>query len=193
MFRTYSTSLSHGGQNAGWQYIAATAEVPKVSQISLDEKKPSESLNGAETSAQGAYGFIYHTGPQCLSVSVPGDVAPVRFGCHTVLSGIKHEDQSPEIVIDTPGFYEITYSLNLSASTAVHATFALQANGEHLPGSLISRIVSPEERIISASVMTALKQNTTLRLIMTSGSAFSAELSGSGVSASMMIKKLNNT
>lgn len=193
MFRTYITSRSQHEQNGRWQTMHAEADLPEVSQLPShsSEQTLSGDLKRTNTRLQGVFGYIYHTGPQSLSISVPGDVAPVKFASHTVLSGVRHEEQSPEIVIETAGIYEISYSMILSAATTAHTAFALQANGQKLTGSLINRILSPQDGMYSAAVLAELKENTVLRLIMTSGSTLSAELSGSGVSASMLIKKLN--
>lgn len=191
MFHTYIRSQHE--QSGRWQSMHAEADLPEVSQLlsQSSEQALSGGLKLTNTRSQGVFGFMYHTGPQSLTVSVPGDVAPVKFASHTVLSGVRHEEQSPEIVVEKAGIYEISYSVILSAATTAHAAFALQANGEKLTGSLINRILSPQEGMYSAAVLAELKDNTVLRLIMTSGSIFSAELSGSGVSASLLMKKLS--
>ncbi len=193
MFRTYITSRSHNGQSGHWQSMHAEADLPEVSQLPFhsNEQESSGSLKLTNTRAQDVFGFVYHTGPQSLAVSVPGDVAPVKFGCHTVLSGVSHDEQSSDVFIETAGVYEISYSIIISAATTAHAAFALQADGEKLPGSLISLLVRPEEGMYSAMALAELKENTSLRLIMTSGSTCSAELNNSGVSASLLVKKLN--
>ncbi len=196
MSRTYHTSRgmrSQSEQNQNWKYIPKADAVPEVSRLSVQtiENRTSGCLKPAYAGAQAVFGFMYHTGSQSLSVSDSGNVAPVKFGRHSVLSGIWHEEQSPNIFIETAGVYEISYSVIISASTAAKATFALQADGKNLPGSIIRHSVSHKERMYTAAVLAELKQSSALRLIMMSHSTVNAELPRKGVTASLLIKKLS--
>jgi hypothetical protein len=193
---TYNRNLElsrQGEQSTRWKYMPISDVINDISQLSprTSEKTGTDSMKLTNESEQGVFGFLYHTGPQSLSVSVPGDVVPIKFGSHTVLSGIKHEEQSADIVIGAKGVYEFSYTLVISAPTTVHAAFALQADGQNLPGSLFSRQISPEERVYGATVLAELNNNASVRLVMTSGTVLNAELTGSGVSASLIINKLN--
>ncbi len=181
-----------GKYNGSWRYISAHSALPEVSKrISYSiQKATSESPKSDNVCAQGVFGFVYHTGPQSLYITVPGDTVPVKFGKHTVLSGIKHEEESPEIVIESKGVYEISYALSLSSETAVYTSFALQADGESMPGGVITRMVNQEERTYIGTVLAEINDDTMIRLIATAGSAVKVDLSASGVSASLVIKKI---
>jgi hypothetical protein len=162
--------------------------MPPVEQLSQIEDTTGGNV---ETDKQSVFGYVFHTGLQSLAVTVPGDVIPVKFGSHTVLTGLRHDEQSPDIMIMESGIYEISYSVSMQAAYAVHAALSLQANGETIEGSLMAKLVNTYESVFSAAVLAELKANTEIRLVMTSGTAVSAELTGNGVSASLMIKKLN--
>ena len=145
----------------------------------------------ASPQKQGVYGYIFHSGPQRLSVSVPGDVVPVRLSSNTVLKGLRHDDNSPDIIVMESGVYEISYSVTMQAVNALYAALSLQADGQTVSGSVTARLIDTHEAIYGAAVLAELKAATVVRLVMTSGTAAAVQLTDSGVSASMMIKKLD--
>ncbi len=137
------------------------------------------------------FGYIFHSGPQALSVTVPGDAVPFRLGSHTVLSGLQHEENSPDVKIEEAGIYEIGYSVVMQAANAVHAALSVQADGQTVEGSVTARLIDTHEAVYSAVMLAELKAGTTLRLVITSGTAAGVQLSDSGVSVSLLIKKLD--
>ena len=140
---------------------------------------------------QKAIGCFYHTEPQALTVTVPGDVTPVRFASHTVLQGLSHDDDSPEFVAGQSGIYEISYTVSAHTINSAYAAFAVQIDGQTVDGSVSAKLVDTQGCMFGASVITELNQGAVIRLIMTSGTAISVETDSNGVSASMMIKKLD--
>ncbi len=145
----------------------------------------------ASPQKQGVYGYIFQSGPQILAVSVPGDVVPVRFSNHTVLKGLAHDDNSSDIIVMVSGVYEISYSVTMRAANALHLALSLQADGQTIDGSVMARLIDTREAVYGTAVLTELDAGATVRLIMTSGTVAAAQLSDSGVSASIMIKKLD--
>ncbi len=163
--------------------LVAPAELSGVPEVKETVK--------ASPHKQGVYGYIFQHGPQMLSVSVPGDVVPVRFSSHALLEGLRHDEHSPDIIITESGIYEISYSVTMQANNALHAALSLQADGQTVSGSVISRMIDTRDAIYGTAVLSELKAGATLRLVLTSGTAAAAHLSDSGVSASLMIKKLD--
>ncbi len=190
MFRTYSRNFPLGEHNGREQFVTAHTAVPEVSKNFITEKRISGSKYHKNAN-QDVFGFMYHAGTQKLSVSVPGDVVPVVFNRHSVLSGVNHKETTSEIVVSFSGIYEISYLLNISSVSESRVMFNLQADGENLEGSQISCKISVEESIVGGAILTELKANAALRVIMTSHNAVDAEMSGNGVSASMTIKKIS--
>ena len=140
---------------------------------------------------QDVFGYIFHSGPQMLSVSVPGDVVPFRLSSHTVLKGLRHDENSPDIIVMESGVYEISYSVNMQAVNALHAALSLQADGQTIEGSVTARLIDTRAAVYGTAVIAELKAGASVRLVMTSGTAAAVQLSDSGVSASMMIKRLD--
>ena len=140
---------------------------------------------------QKAIGCFYHTEPQALTVTVPGDVTPVRFASHTVLQGLSHDDDSPEFVAGQSGIYEISYTVSAHTINSAYAAFAVQIDGHTVDGSMSAKLINTQGCLFSAAVITELKQGATIRLIITSSTAIRVETDNNGVSASMLIKKID--
>lgn len=140
---------------------------------------------------KSVHGYIFHSGPQTLTVTVPGDVAPVRLASHTVLNGLQHDEHSPDIMVLEEGTYEISYSVVMKAANEVYAALSLQADGKTIDGSVTARLIDTQETAYSAAVLAEIKAGALIRLVITSGTAAGVQLSDSGVSASIMIKKIN--
>lgn len=189
-FRNYKT-MPHSNEKVIWQRTKPQPNIP-------DEMQPEEQLNSKEdsieetaTEKRSVYGYVYHNEPQTLAVKMPGEVVPVCFGNHTVLSGLLHDADSPDIKVTETGIYEIGYMVILQSAMAAHAALSLQADGKTIEGSLTTRLLNAQESVYSGAVLAEIEAGSAIRLVITSGTALSAQLLGSGVSASMMIKKLD--
>lgn len=167
------------------QHKTVLMDLPSAdTQIELNRDEESKMNN------QRAFGYVYYAGPQKLSVSVPGDVTPVRFDSHTVLQGLSHDDNSPEILAGQSGIYEISYTVSAQSDNSAYAAFAVQIDGQTVDGSMTAKLINAQGCVYNAAVITEIKQGTLIRLVMTSGTTISVETTGNGVSASMMIKML---
>lgn len=138
-----------------------------------------------------AYGCVYHVGTQKLSVTVPGDMVPVKFDHDAFLNGIWHEEDTPDVQIKDHGIYEVTYMVCLAGASTAAVAFAVQADGEMMPGSLQSRLLTNEEQVCGGTVIGELWKDSIVRVVMTSGTVVSGEMKGTGVTASLVLKKLS--
>lgn len=175
-----------------WQCSPPQEEV-RGFELSAKKNEEQEAEEIDVNCPQNTYGHIYHSGPQSLCVTVPGDVVPVKFSKESALSGLRHDADSPELVINETGIYEISYCVCVQAEISVYAAFALQVGGENIEGSIISRLLNTSEIVYSSTVLSELKKNSTIRLVMTSSSVVSAVMKNTGVTASLIIKKLNSS
>lgn len=179
-------SQIHAERAGRWQRLT-----PQVkAKDRLKKEIPTQVSEQTEKEKQNIYGYIYHNGAQGLNVKMPGDVVSVRFSDHAVLSGLRHNSESSDIEVIKSGVYEILYSVRITAKDAAFVTFGVQADGKTVKGSQINRLVNTQESICCTSILTELRQLTTIRLVMTSGVAVNVELNGSGVCASFVIKKI---
>lgn len=191
MSRTYF-GHAYSRRPCRWQCSASRGEVHGfVLKSAKNIGNIEERKTNINISRESVFGYIYHAGTQNLVVTVPGDVAPVVFSKNTVLSGVRHDEDSPDVFIAETGIYEICYSVLIHTAKDVCASFSLQANGQAIEGSTISRLLNTMESVCSATTLTELSQDDAIRLVMTSCSPVSAEMKNSGVCGSLMIKKVN--
>lgn len=95
------------------------------------------------------------------------------------------------VVVTQAGTYEINYFVNLSAAVATTVTMAVRANGTNIPSTVISRALSVgTNSIYSGSTVVTLAAGTTLDMAVSALLAVGLNL-GSGVNASLSVKKLN--
>lgn len=98
---------------------------------------------------------------------------------------------SNNIIINQTGNYEINYYVNLSAAIATTVTMTVRASGTNIPSTVISRALSVgTNSIYSGSTIVALTAGTTLDMAVSALLAVGLTL-GSGVNASLSVKKLN--
>lgn len=98
---------------------------------------------------------------------------------------------SNNIIINQTGNYEINYYVNLSAAIATTVTMAVRASGTNIPSTVISRALSVgTNSIYSGSTIVTLTAGTTLDMAVSALLAVGLTL-GSGVNASLSVKKLN--
>ncbi len=174
--------------------IQSTLDEPFESLQEVPEYELEELIPIEKTQPVGglsAYGCVYHVGAQSIAVTVPGDSVPVKFSHSAYLSGVWHEDDTPDLVIKEQGIYEISYALYMSGITEAAVAIAVQSDGNTLPGSLQRRFLTSEEQVYGGMVVAELWKDSMLRVIMTSGTVVSAEFKGSGVTATLVLKKLD--
>lgn len=148
-------------------------------------------LAAAKSGGLGAYGCVYHRGGQRLTVTAPGDSAPIRFHSHSCLYHIGHVQDEAEVTVQQAGDYELAFDLRVSAKASAPVRFELHAGEEALPGGDFSFILSTGIQECRGVAMAALEAGDTICLVMTSVSVCEALLSPGGVSASLRFKKLN--
>ena len=139
-----------------------------------------------------AYGSVFQFGEKAFAVTLPGEVVPITFGSNGLLGpGISHTPETADVGTAMAGDYDIRFSLDISVSAAVPATFAIQVNGASLPGGIFTRTLAAGFQTISGAAMVSLAQNDVVRLILTAPYALVVTLTGANVAGSLQIKKLN--
>ena len=95
------------------------------------------------------------------------------------------------ITILQTGIYEINYYCNMSLSVATSATLSIRQNGTVIPSTSLTRNVGiSSNAMLINSVIVSLSQNDVIDMVLSAGLAASATL-GSGVNASLSVKKIN--
>ena len=138
------------------------------------------------------YGCVYNIGPQDVTVAVPGEYVPIQFSNNAILSeGISHEAGTAEVAVCEAGDYKISFALYCTATAAAFATAVIQADGENIPGGVFSRMFTTQYQMVSGQTMVSLQACDNIRVVLTSAVAFGITLTGSDVTATLYIKKLN--
>ncbi len=148
-------------------------------------------LAAAKSGGLDAYGCVYHSGGQRLTVTVPGNSAPIRFHSHSCLYHIGHVQDEAEVTVQQAGDYELAFDLRVSAKASAPVRFELRAGEEALPGGDFSFILSTGIQECRGVAMATLEAGDTICLVMTSVSVCEVSLLPSGVSASLRLKKLD--
>lgn len=95
------------------------------------------------------------------------------------------------ITVTQAGTYEINYYSNVTAAVATTITFAVRNNGTNIPSTVISRGLSVNVgSIYSGSTIVTLPAGAVIDMAMSALLAVGVTL-GSGVNASLTVKKLN--
>lgn len=96
------------------------------------------------------------------------------------------------ITTNEAGVYEINYFVNLSATVATTITLAVRRNGTNIDSTALSRALTVGTgTIYNGSIIVSLNANETIDMALSALLAANVTL-GSGVNASLTIKKLNN-
>ena len=95
------------------------------------------------------------------------------------------------ITATTAGNYEINYFSNVSVAIGTTVTQAVRINGTNIPSTVITRVLAVGVgSIYSGSVVVALAAGDVIDMALSALLAVGVTL-GSGVNASLSIKKLN--
>ncbi len=165
-----------------------------------------QGLQGATgpTGLQGLQGATGPTGP-AAGLNVYG--GKYNNTSQTINLGIGTQTQVPlptampnlnttytptnSITVAQAGTYEINYFSNLSAAIATTLTMAIRVNGTNIPSTVISRALSVgTSSIYSGSIIVTLTADSVIDMAISALLAVGVTL-GSGVSATLTVKKLN--
>ncbi len=95
------------------------------------------------------------------------------------------------ITVAQAGSYEINFSSNISVALGTTVTLAVRNNGVNIPSATISRVLSVGVgSLFSGSVIVNLTAGAVIDMALSALLAVGATL-GSGVNASLTVKKLN--
>jgi len=146
---------------------------------------------GATGAANGlnAYGGKYNTTPQTLNLVI-GSATQVPLP--TSMPNLNTTYASANsITVTQAGTYEINFFSNASAAVATTVTQSVRINGTNIPSTVISRALSVGvSSIYSGSVIVTLAAGDVIDMALAALLAVGITL-GSGVNASLSVKKLN--
>ena len=137
------------------------------------------------------YGFVFQCGPERISVKAPGEMVAVLLSDQGALStGVTHEAGSSELYIHNAGDYLLDFALYINSDHAKPVTFALQANGDHIPGGIWDVPLRTGYQTLTGFVMAHINENSRIRIVMTASSPAEIILAGCGTTASLSVRKL---
>ncbi len=145
---------------------------------------PTGPANGLE-----AYGGKYNDTAQTITLGLgTQSVIPLP----TELPNLNTEyTTANSITVLEDGNYEINYTSIVSAAAATTLTFAVRVNGDDIPSTVISRLLSVGVgNLYSGSTIVSLNAGDVIDLAVSSTISLGVTL-GTGVNASLTVKKLN--
>ena len=138
-----------------------------------------------------SYGCLYHTGTQRLVITQSHTAAAVCFGSHNCLCGIQHTEGDETVTVTEGGDYEVVFELRVLAKVSAPVTFSLCRENEALPGGVFVYMLSAGIRECRGSVMAHINAGDRIKLVISSITACEVLLAGSGVSATILLKRLD--
>lgn len=138
-----------------------------------------------------SYGCLYHTGTQRLVITQSVTAAPVCFGSHNCLCGMQHTAGEGTVTVTEGGDYEVLFELRVLAKVSAPITFSLCREHEALPGGVFVYMLSAGIRECRGSVMAHINAGDRVKLVISSITACEVLIAGSGVSATMLLKRLD--
>ena len=142
------------------------------------------------TAGLAAYGGKYSDTPQTLNL-VLGSQTQVPLANSMPNLNTTYTPVN-SITVAQAGNYEINYFSNVSAAIATTLTQAIRSNGTNIPSTVISRALSVGVgSIYSGSVIVALPAGAVIDMAVSALLAVGVTL-GSGVNASLSVKKINS-
>lgn len=137
----------------------------------------------------GAYGGRYSISHQTLNLEV-GGITQIPMASTMPHKSVTYIPRNG-VRVAQRGDYEINYFTNLSVTVGTTVTIAVRLNGTAIPGASISQILSAEVgSIINGSIIVNLPAGAVVDMGISALAAVEVTL-GSGVNASLSIKKLN--
>ena len=163
---------------------------------------------GGATGPTGPQGISGATGPTGPTAGLAAYGGKYNNTSGTISLGIGTQSQVPlpvsmpnlntsytptnSITVSQGGIYEINFYTNLSVALGTTLTLAIRANGTNIASTVISRALSVgTSSIYSGSVLVQLPGNTVIDMAVSALLAVGVTL-GSGTSASLTVKKINN-
>ena len=136
-----------------------------------------------------AFGGKYNTASQTLNLGIG---TQTQLPLPTSMPNLNTDyTQTNSITVNQTGTYEINYYSNMSAALATTVTFAVRQNGSNIPATVIARALTVgTSTIYSGSVIVNLTAGNIIDMAISALLAVGITL-GSGVNASLSIKKLN--
>jgi hypothetical protein len=136
-----------------------------------------------------AYGGLYSTDPQTLNLTIGGTTqVPLPS---TLPSEAVTYTPANSISVTEAGTYEINYSTTMTAAVATTITFAVRVDGINVPSATISRALAVgTSSLFNGSTVVTLVAGNVIDMALSALLAVGITL-GSGVNATLSIKKLN--
>ena len=146
---------------------------------------------GATGPANGlnAYGGKYSNTPQTINLTI-GTQTQIPLA-NSMPNFNTTYTPANSITVTEAGTYEINYFSNVSVALGTTLTLAVRNNGTNIPATVISRILSVGvDSIYSGSVVVTLAAGAVIDMAISALLAVGVTL-GSGVNATLSVKKIN--
>ena len=146
---------------------------------------------GATGPANGlnAYGGKYSNTPQTINLTI-GTQTQIPLA-NSMPNFNTTYTPANSITVTEAGTYEINYFSNVSVALGTTLTLAVRNNGTNIPATVISRILSVGvDTIYSGSVVVTLAAGAVIDMAISALLAVGVTL-GSGVNATLSVKKIN--
>ncbi len=136
-----------------------------------------------------AYGGKYSDAPQTINLGVG---TQTQIALPSAMPNLNTTyTPANSITVTQAGTYEINYYSNVSVALGTTVTLAVRSNGTNIPDTVISRILSVGVgSLYSGSVIVTLPAGAVIDMAISALLAVGVTL-GSGVNASLSVKKLN--
>ena len=141
------------------------------------------------TTDLNAYGGLYNTTPQALSLAVGGTTQLPRPSSMP----LKNVTYTPanSITVGTAGVYEINYYSNVSAALGTTVTMSVRRNGTAIPQASISRVLSVGVgSLYNGSIIISLNAGDVIDMALSALLAVGITL-GSGVNTTLTVKQIS--
>lgn len=150
-----------------------------------------QGITGPTGPANGlnAYGGKYSNTPQTINLTI-GAQTQIPLA-NSMPNFNTTYTPANSITVTEAGTYEINYFSNVSVALGTTLTLAVRNNGTNIPATVISRILSVGvDSIYSGSVVVTLPAGAVIDMAISALLAVGVTL-GSGVNATLSVKKIN--
>lgn len=136
-----------------------------------------------------AYGGKYNNTGSSISIGV-GTQSQVPLAISMPNANVTYTPNN-SITVGSAGVYEINFYTNFSAAVSTTVTLAVRVNGANIPATILSRALSVSaSSTYSGSVIVSLNAGDVIDMAISALLAVGLTL-GSGVNASLTVKKIN--
>ena len=179
-------SVTNTGDNENVVLTFDIPQGPTGPQGEVGATGPTGPANGLN-----AYGGLYHedNGTVTLTNTTP---SPVGIDTEMPEENLTYNTGENTITIVENGTYDITYSALISSDTQTDVTLSVRSAGANIPGTGITKSLQQSQVTpYNGNTIATLDAGDVLTLSLVGGQSANITLSGTGVNAYLIVKKLD--